>query len=341
LIEEILRDKLRNFLEKNKRLRREKSISVFERRYIISPEDFVVTNYPRKPVAVFNPAALLLGREVYVFPRLVFDYYNYTSSIGFFKISIEELLEGSFKKPIEIEIMLWPKEIWEFLGCEDPRVFVNENIIFLYTGKGYIDHNMVHRDVLAISIFDKKWVLKKKGFFKIVHEDETYIPKSSKDSAFVRLEGSKGILLTRPHIDDIMMGWRCEANLEELTIPLESLEPVFPFEEWETKTGWSTNTVKISEGEYFVGWHAVLKKDLSYRNGLAIVDEKGCLLGTTDYILEPEGLVEEYGDRALVIFGDGLLMYEDSLIWIGGVGDYAIGVFIAKKEKVMQHMKDV
>ena len=157
MIEEILKDKLGNFLKKNKRLRRERSANIFEKRYVISPEDFVVTNYPRKPVAVFNPGALLLGKEVYIFPRLIFDYYNYTSSIGFFKISVEELLKESFEKPIEIEIMLWPKEIWEFLGCEDPRVFANENIILLYTGKGYIDHNMVHRDVLAISIFDKKW----------------------------------------------------------------------------------------------------------------------------------------------------------------------------------------
>lgn len=342
MIEEILKDKFRNFLKKNRHLRRDRYVNVFEKRYILSPEDFVVTNYPRKPIAVFNPGALLFDKDVYIFPRLIFDYYNYTSSIGMFKTSIEDILEGNFKKPIETEIIIWPREIWEFLGCEDPRIFAsNKDIIILYTGKGYIDHNMIHRDVLAIYMTDEKWHMKRKGFFKIVHENEKYIPKSNKDSAFIDLKGNEGVILTRPHIEDVLIGWKSKVNLEEFTMPLESLEPIFPFEEWETKMGWSTNTIKISEGEYLVGWHAVVKKDLSYRNGFAIIDKNGKLLGTTDYVLMPEGLTEEYGDRALVIFGDGLLMYKDLIIWIGGVGDYAIGVFIAEKDKIMQNMRNV
>jgi len=47
-------------------------------------------------------------------------------------------------------------------------------------------------------------------------------------------------------------------------------------------------------------------------------------------------LNEEYGDRAMVIFGDGLIIYQDKLLWIGGVSDYCIGVFIADLDNVLK-----
>lgn len=87
----------------------------------------------------------------------------------------------------------------------------------------------------------------------------------------------------------------------------------------------------MKEG-YLVGWHAVLK-DLTYKNGLALVDGRGRLLGTTNYVLSPKGVIEEYGDRIRVIFGCGLVVYEGRVIWIGGVSDWAIGVLRRVKER--------
>lgn len=115
--------------------------------------------------------------------------------------------------------------------------------------------------------------------------------------------------------------------------------PVLVFEEWELGVGWSTNTVRLSSNEFLVGWHGVLKRDRSYYNGIALVNGEGELLAVSDYFLAPRGLVEEYGDRPLVIFGDGLVLYRDILIWVGGVSDYAIGLFTVELGRVMENLK--
>jgi len=135
--------------------------------------------------------------------------------------------------------------------------------------------------------------------------------------------------------------WRGEANLDTLAIAEETLEPVLVPEPWEYKVGWSTNTVQLGENRYLVGWHGVHRQDLSYRNGLALVDGKGRLLAISDYLLVPEGLVEQYGDRSLALFGNGLLLWRDRLIWIGGVSDYCIGIFVAELPSILQHLYPV
>jgi len=122
---------------------------------------------------------------------------------------------------------------------------------------------------------------------------------------------------------------------------MDSLQPILVPEPWEYKVGWSTNTVRLSRGEFLVGWHGMLREDFSYRNGLALVDGEGRLLAVSDYLLVPQGLVEQYGDRSLAIFGDGLLLYRDILIWIGGVSDYCIGIFVAELEDVRSRLRRV
>lgn len=69
------------------------------------------------------------------------------------------------------------------------------------------------------------------------------------------------------------------------------------------------------------------------------MNRKGELLAVSDYLLAPKGLYEEYGDRPLVIFGDGLLLYKETLIWIGGVSDYCIGVFITELNGALTKLK--
>ncbi len=129
--------------------------------------------------------------------------------------------------------------------------------------------------------------------------------------------------------------------MDELVIKEESLRPVLVPETWEYKVGWSTNAVPLGEGRYLVGWHGVHREDLSYRNGLAEVDREGNLLAISDYLLAPKGLLEEYGDRPLTVFGNGLLLVRDCLVWIGGVSDYAIGIFIAELDDVLGMLRKV
>jgi predicted GH43/DUF377 family glycosyl hydrolase len=114
------------------------------------------------------------------------------------------------------------------------------------------------------------------------------------------------------------------------------MKPILSFEDFELKAGWSTNTIKISQNEYLVGWHGESKEDLIYRNGLAIIDNEGNLLGITDYVLSPKGIIEVYGDRPGVIFGCGLIMYKEFIYWRGGISDYAIGIFRTSLDKIFE-----
>lgn len=316
---------------------------VFKIRNYIGPEDLKIDNYLRRePLASFNAGVAEKDGKVYIFPRLIFDYYNYTSSIGVFSLSIEELLDGKWKVPLKTKIILWPQFSWEFLGCEDPRVCVVEDEFYvLYTGKGGYRKNekIKRRDVLAFARTDSSFDVKAKSFFRVKTKEGYFIPEFMKDSAFISGNNEEFAMLVRPKFKNLSACWYANANLESMTLTVEKMKPVMIPEEWEEKIGWSTNVVKISKHKYLVGWHAVVKEDLSYKNGLAMIDEKGDLLAISNYLLVPMGVNEEYGDRAQVIFGDGLIIHDDLLIWIGGISDYAIGIFVANLNDVMGTLK--
>ncbi|MCD6540736.1 hypothetical protein J7K76_02750 [Candidatus Bipolaricaulota bacterium] len=346
-------------------LRGPRTEDIFERRQVLGPDDFEVENYPRrKPLAAFNPGAVLVGRTVYIFPRLVFDYYSYTSSIGVVSLGIEELLSGEFARPLRARIVLWPQTRWEAVkGCEDPRVtFADGHFRVLYTGVGKPEDaeemptGTRYKAVLGYAELDPSLNVTRKGYF-CVHGGEERLVPGNKDSALIQLNGRRATLLTRPSFRSARlrlssrgpfrreklpdMCWRAEADLEEFTIPADSLRPVLSPEAWEYKIGWSTNTVRVGEDEYLVGWHGVLREDLSYRNGLALVDGGGNLRAVSDYVLAPRGLPEEYGDRSLTIFGNGLVVYKDLLVWIGGISDYGIGVFVTELSEAFRVLRRI
>jgi len=340
-LEERLKAKALEALGRLRGARRPETSDVFERLAYVFPRDLSVSGYPREPRAAFNPGALLRGRRLLVFPRLVFDYYGYTSSIGLFEVDVEELLSRSLSKPVKARILLWPRELWEFKGCEDARASeLGGRIQLLYTGYGYHPRGreLELKWVQGFAELDEGLRELKRGFFTVAGGGERVAPKM-KDSALLRLTGSRAALLCRPTLDGVQVCWRAEADLGGLEIPEDSVEPVLVHEEWETHVGWSTNALQLSSNEWLVGWHGVLRSDLSYRNGLAVVDGDGRLLAVSDYLLAPRGLVEEYGDRPLVIFGCGLVKYEELLLWVGGISDYAIGFFAVELEKALEKLK--
>ncbi len=343
-IEERLRTKALSYLKSHRGLRRLRTSDLFTRKMYIFPQHLKVVNYPRTPVASFNPGAILASdKSLLIFPRLIFDYYTYTSSIGLFKIKLSDVLgrKGSLTKPIETRVILWPKNLWEFRGCEDARVFRNGALYYiLYTGYGYMpDEEYRPRIVQGLAKLDENFNVLDRGFFKILGKEREFIPKGMKDSAFIKIKRDKALMLLRPTISNIDVCWRGEASLSNLYIYEEHMEPVLAYEPWEFKVGWSTNVVKLSRNEYIVGWHGFLKVDFSYRNGVALIDDNGELLAITDYLLVPTGIIEEYGDRPLVIFGNGLIKHKDLLLWIGGISDYAIGVFIAELDKIFENLR--
>ena len=342
LILKNLKEKVAFALKELKNYREPKVEDIFNiNRYYLGPEDFKITNYLRSRAwSVFNPGALKIDDKVYIFPRLIFDFYAYVASVGATVVNIEDLIEGNLRKPLDTKIILWPRETWEQLGCEDPRAFMKEKFYILYCGRGYYqlsDGKIIRNDALALAVLDKNWNVIKRGFFHVEKNNERHVP-SNRDSAFLEINGNHATLVTRPVVNGTKVCWRATSDLEKFSMPEEDLQPVFAPEPWESHIGWSTNAVKLSKTEYLVGWHGVSKRDMAYRNGLALVDENGDLLAISNYILSPNGLNEEYGDRPFTTFGNGLIRHKDLLIWIGGLSDCFIGIFITKLQTALDKL---
>ncbi len=325
-----------------KNTRKPSVIKVFEPITYITPNDVVVENYWRKPVALFNPGAILKNKKLLVFPRTIFDYYNYVSSIGLFELDIEDLLSRALGKPIRMRIIMSPRYIWELgRGTEDPRVVeCEEKFRILYTAvarglrgihplQGFAE---LGKDLSEIS----------RKFLRLRVDEGYYVPISWKDSALLDPCTSKGFILTRPTLrygdSYAEVSWRGFADLEKGYVDSETLEPLLTPEEWEYKTGWSTNALQISSNEYVIGWHSVLK-GLVYVNGLALISKDGELLAVSDYLLVPERIEELYGDVPGVIFGCGLIKYKEKLLWIGGAADTVIGIYVTELEKALEALR--
>ena len=345
-LSDILFKRLKEAEAKLRGRRRLEVEDIFNRVGYLYPWDFRVTNYPRRtPLVAFNPAALKVSeREVVIFPRLIFDYYMYLSSIGATEeVLLDDLLEGAFKRPLDTRIILWPKYSWDLNGCEDARAHkLNGEVLLLYTAYGLhrvSEVDFVKKPLLALAELGENWSVKRRGLFKIVKGNQEFVPESLKSSAIVKVEGNEMTLLARPEVKGIRCCWRAMASFEDLTIDFDSLTPIIVREPFEGHVGWSTNVVKLSKNEYLVGWHGMVLTNLAYYNGLAIVDDKGELLALSNYLLTPRGLREEYGDRSQVIYGTGLLKYKEFIVWVGGVSDYCTGIFVTELNKALEKLK--
>ncbi len=347
---DILEVKLRNYLSKLRGLRRPLTNDLFERILYISPDNVRITNYiRRKPLAIFNPGAVVDGDGLLIFPRLVFDYYWYVSSIGLFKLGLSSLGTNEvLSEVINTKVILYPTSKYEVVrGCEDPRVTsINGKYYVFYTAVGpkplphytpevISDMPLYRASYQGLAILDEGFNLIRKYYLKLGDE----VLPNWKDGALVRSSKDYLVMLLRPSLRGIEANWSGLVKLSDFSIDLSSLEPVMVCEDWEYKIGWSTNTVKLGSNEYLVGWHAVLKSDFSYVNGLAVVSDEGELLGTTDYVLTPRGINEVYGDRPHVVFGCGLVLHKEYLIWVGGISDYGICVFRTELSKVLESIR--
>ena len=338
-IEDKLKDKMyrakKDYVEQPR-----KTNDIFARAGIIIPNQIVTTNYfDRTPIAAFNPGVseVYNGSKIDVYPRLHFDgIYNQSPAvIGKFQLNIEEFLNrDGMLEQIQTKIVIYPTNPWELIGCEDPRIFEKDQERYtLYTGWGICDGEK--KSVLGIQNEDKK------DYFIIEDsKGNTYTPFSNKDAAILYIECDIAQMMTRLHLGDgDQFCWSCGAYTDTNRIIEESLEVQLIPNENEDRIGLSTNAVKLSQNEYLIGWHATLKKDWRYVNGLALVDSLGNLKAITDYLLVPQGIKEWVGNRYGVIFGCGLVRYKDQLIWVGGISDWAIGVFHTDFEKAMSEMR--
>jgi len=307
---------------------------IFERLGYMTAESFKITNYPRKPLVAFNPSATVRDDKLYLFVRFVFDYYDYVSSIGVSEVELEAIDELS-RMVLDSKIVIYPSTKDEIKrGAEDPRAHnFEDGFLIFYTAVGLRDGELWPKQ--AVAVLDKDFNVKEKGILKL----GDYIPPAWKNTAMVNFNGKYLTILTRPLIEGHEVIWRAPLLRDTWTVDPEEMEVAMVAEPFELKVGVSTPPVRLSSNELLIGWHAIYREDLSYRNGIAIITPEGEIIGISEYLLTPSTIEEMYGDRPMVIYGCGLVKKDEYIYWIGGVADYGIGIYRAEIDKVLEHVK--
>ncbi len=307
---------------------------VFERLGYLTAEHFHVTNYPRKPLVAFNPSAVLEDDTLKLFVRFVFDYYDYVSSIGVSEVKVDKLERLCCSK-LNARLVIYPTTVHEIKrGAEDPRAHkFRDGYLIFYTAVGLRDGDLWPKQGFAL--LDKNMNVTKKGVLRLGGK----FPPSWKNTTMIKDFGREISVLTRPWIEGHEVAWRAKVNIDTWEVDPESMDVVMVPESFEIKVGISTTPVKIGSDEYLVGWHGIMKNDMSYRNGIMVVNGEGEVLGVSEYLLFPQTIEELYGDRPMVIYGCGLVRYKEYIYWIGGIADYGIGVYRAELEELMEHVK--
>jgi len=282
---------------------------------VLWPEQFVLSNYKRRPLAAFNPGVASQGDRIFLFPRMVFEYRRYISSIALLVSDLDTLLS---KEIPEGELLITPELEEELLGAEDPRCYIyRDKIWILYSGKrssatppGFSFQQMVACLDLDTSSLEKKGSI-------------THPFPSCKNGAIVSKPGKYALLAFRPEDPSGLYPWL--GLLDTETLRLRDIKPAIPLEESWIKAGWSTNFLDV-RGGYFGLYHA-LCKDLAYRHGFALLSKKGDLIYYTALIIEPKHLPEIYGDRPFTIYGCGLSLLDETIYFWAGLGDFCIGIY--------------
>ncbi len=340
-IEEFLVRKVLSSYKSLRGLRRGRKVpNVFKRLGYLVASQITVSNYPRKPLTAFNPSLVVKDNDVHLFIRLIFDYYDYVSSVAYAKTEIDEV-EMLPKSELVTKLVLYPSTPNEIKrGAEDPRAheYFNDFLIF-YTAVGVRDGGLWPKQGYAV-LDSHSLDVKRKGVLYLSDGTSNYQLPSWKNTIAIRYMRNEMNVLTRPLIAGHEVIWRGVLSTRDSawTLNYREMDVFMVNEPWEVKVGISTPPVKISSNEYLVGWHAI-NQDLVYLNGLAIVNPEGELLAVSEYLLWPSTIEELYGDRPMVIYGSGLMKRNSDVFWIGGVADYAIGIYRADLNDIMEEMK--
>jgi predicted GH43/DUF377 family glycosyl hydrolase len=300
-------------------------------RIILAPD----TKHIWESQAVFNPGTLREGECVHLLYRGV-RHANY-SSIGYAKMDRHGSVIHRHPDPV-----VAPEWDIEKQGCEDPRIvkFEGKNLVF-YTA--FDGENMVEgknaRVILAETNDFKKF--KKKGMVGPDFQDKDamiFPEKINGKVAFLHRIEPNIQLAYFEDLDHLLSPgetyWRTHMeNLDNHSI-IERIEP------WEDlKIGVGPPPIRTEAGWLLI-YHGVDQKRV-YRVGAAILDENdpARVLARLPYpILEPERDYERSGDVDMVVFPQGLALFDDELQVYYGGADKVIGMATARLSELIEEL---
>ena len=328
-------------IEEINRIRRFETEDIAKRLGYIKASDIKMINYPENPIKIFNPSFLVFGNVFRLYPRLVFGYYKYSNAIGRIDLELNDILAGlNAKKKLECELTLYPSNLMDFFGLEDPRAqLVNKTPYIIYTGRTrwFFDKKRPKGKLKTTSLIAKSvdgitW--EKKNYIILddpIMNDLSFI----KNSVLLPIE-NRIYLLSRIQAGDSFYAaiyGILKDNLKQKTtfcpIPSESNKVFIKEASFEHKIGWGTPPIKISNNEYLLFLHGVCNNLLIYRVFAILVRvEKDLKITaiTPKYIMQPKEMYEIYGERPYVVFPCGASKIDDQVIISYGAADSFVGI---------------
>ncbi|MET1100910.1 MAG: glycosidase [Pyrodictiaceae archaeon] len=336
------------------RLRKPETRDIVERIGVIPPYHVFLNNFPlRNPAAVFNPALFINHKEEYVriYARIIVGYYKYVSAITDIQVPLKDVLESTISSNYYAStIVIYPSSKYDRWGAEDPRLYEIDGTIYMtYVGRTVNYFNPIaqrERTLPITAIYKGNDTWDK----RIVHKPpKSYadFTISDKDAYLFKAHGRLW-LFHRPHIEVngqdffMLLISRLEPLLLEKAkkankiLEVESTKPVMvtAATHFESKVGWATPPIKLSDRKLIALVHGVDAELVSYRVFAIELelprseDENVVVTAVTpQYIMAPQRNYEVFGDMPGVIFPTGLWSLEkDKYLIAYGAADFMIGL---------------
>jgi len=326
---------------------------------VISPDRIILHNYPTgHPISAFNAGAIYDEKEeaLKTYVRIILGYYMYVSSIIEIEVPLQDIFSGYINtNRYPGDIVIYPSTKYDIWGTEDPRVYVIDDKLFMtYTGRtiNYFSPTRRNRTLPVTAVYDqnlKTWI--KRYVFTLSPKifDEVV---SNKDAFLYKTEDERLYLFHRPHLADetfhLVLSNVDKELLDKVTsdiseVYVDNAVEVLSPAKFESKLGWATPPITLTDDRIIVFVHGVDKDSVVYRvfaiQLLLRKDEIIIEAITPRYIMEPRTPYEIVGDRPLTVFPCGAVKLDrNKIILTYGAGDFMVGIGIINLDELLAEL---
>ncbi len=331
----------RNVREVNKR-RTLETRDVVKRIGVIPPTKVRLANYPIEfPQAAFNPAAHIIGDEVYIYMRIEVGYYTYSSAISLSRIPISDFISGKFNdSTLQSRLVVLPSTRNDIWGTEDPRITeVSGAYYMVYTGRtvSYPDESALLRylPIVAVSKDGEYWEK-----FSALYNDEfdPTLVIGDKDAFIVKRDDTYYVFHRPSLLGGKHLVVASKAHMAPEKSRLYDTRVILEQADFEEKVGWGTPTILV-EGKSITFLHGVDRDIKAYRVFAASIgwSNDGPYVDsvTPHYIMGPREVYEVYGDRPYTVFPTAALIIDNNIYIIYGAGDMMVGVGVIEASQLL------
>ena len=309
---------------------------------LLDPEEKRVKRFPGNPIiaprpgveweakGTLNPAAIDIDKNVHILYRAVSD--NNISTFGYARSKDGLSIDERCDMPVYA-----PREAFERMGCEDPRlVTIGKRIYMTYTGYDGTTPRVVVSSIDIKDFLAKRWELWSKP--------EAITPDGVDDKDAVILpEPIKGKYMILHRIQENVCAdyvSSLDFSKEKVTECIEIINPRHGM--WDGgKVGIAAPPLKTKNG-WLVLYHGV-SWSTTYRIGAVLLDLQDptiVLARTAIPLFEPEEEYERKGVVPNVVFPCGIVLRGATVYMYYGAADFVVGVATVKLAALLRMLKN-